>query len=53
MAVGAMMVGTTVKGVITESRSGREAFLGVSFVDFTAYGDQSFTQYSKGTINHL
>ena len=41
MAVGAIMDGTALKGVITESRSGREAFLGSSFIDCTAYGDLS------------
>lgn len=39
MAVGAVMDGSAVKGVIVESRSGREVFLGNSFVDCTAYGD--------------
>ena len=35
----AIMDGTRVKGVITESRSGREAVYAKSFVDCTAYGD--------------
>jgi hypothetical protein len=39
MAVGAVKEGSTVKGVVVESRSGREVFLGRSFVDCTAYGD--------------
>lgn len=39
MAAGAIIENGVVKGVITESRSGREAFLGASFVDCTAYGD--------------
>ena len=37
--VGAIMEGQRVKGVITESRSGREAVYAKSFVDCTAYGD--------------
>ena len=37
--VGAIMNGSRVKGVITESRSGREAIYAKSFVDCTAYGD--------------
>jgi hypothetical protein len=39
LAVGAVTEGTAVRGVIVESRSGRELFLGRSFVDCTAYGD--------------
>ena len=39
MAAGAITENGVVKGVITESRSGREAFLARSFVDCTAYGD--------------
>lgn len=39
MAVGAITGNSAVKGVIAESRSGREAFLARSFVDCTAYGD--------------
>jgi hypothetical protein len=39
MAVGAVMDGSAIRGVITESRSGREVFFGDSFVDCTAYGD--------------
>ncbi len=39
MAAGAVTEGKTVRGVIVESRSGREVFLGRSFVDCTAYGD--------------
>ena len=37
--VGAIMDKTRVKGVIIESRSGREAIYAKSFVDCTAYGD--------------
>ncbi len=39
LLAGAIMDGTRIKGVIAESRSGREAFLAKSFVDCTAYGD--------------
>ncbi len=39
LLAGAIMDGSRIKGVITESRSGREAFYAKSFVDCTAYGD--------------
>ena len=39
MAVGTVTGGSELKGIIVESRSGREVFLGRSFVDCTAYGD--------------
>lgn len=39
MLAGAIMDGSRVRGVIVESRSGREAFYAKSFVDCTAYGD--------------
>jgi hypothetical protein len=39
LLVGAIMDGTRVTGVITESRSGREAFYAKAFVDCTGYGD--------------
>lgn len=39
LAAGAITEGSAVRGVIVESRSGREAFLGKTFVDCTAYGD--------------
>ena len=39
LAVGAVTEGSTLKGVIVESRSGREVFRGNAFVDCTAYGD--------------
>jgi hypothetical protein len=39
LLVGAIMDGSRIRGVITESRSGREAFYAKSFVDCTAYGD--------------
>lgn len=41
LAVGAVMDGTKIKGVIIESRSGREAFYAKSFVDCSGYGDLS------------
>lgn len=39
MLVGAVMDGERMKGVLTESRAGREAFFARSFVDTTGYGD--------------
>ena len=39
LLTGAVMDGSRIRGVITESRSGREAFYARSFVDCTAYGD--------------
>jgi len=39
LLAGAIMEGSRVKGVIAESRAGREAILARSFVDCTAYGD--------------
>jgi hypothetical protein len=39
LLAGAIMDGARVRGVIVESRSGREAFYAKSFVDCTAYGD--------------
>jgi hypothetical protein len=39
LLAGAIMNGSRIKGVIVESRSGREAFYAKSFVDCTAYGD--------------
>ncbi|MCF8225489.1 MAG: FAD-dependent oxidoreductase [Bacteroidales bacterium] len=39
LLTGAIASKSVVKGVITESRSGREAFLAKSFIDCTAYGD--------------
>ncbi len=41
LLAGAIMDGSRIKGVIAESRSGREAFYAKSFVDCTAYGDLS------------
>lgn len=38
---GAVMDGRAVRGVVAESRSGRELFTARSFVDCTAYGDLS------------
>ena len=39
LMVGAIMDGSRIKGVIAESRAGREVFYAKSFVDCTAYGD--------------
>lgn len=39
MLTGAIMDGSRIKGVITNSRSGREAVYAKAFVDCTAYGD--------------
>jgi hypothetical protein len=39
LLVGAIRDGDRIRGVITESRSGREALCAKSFVDCTAYGD--------------
>ncbi|MHC4174819.1 MAG: FAD-dependent oxidoreductase [Planctomycetota bacterium] len=39
LLAGAIMDGPRVKGVIAESRSGREVFYAKSFVDCTAFGD--------------
>ena len=39
LLAGAIMDGARIRGVIAESRSGREAFYARSFVDCTAYGD--------------
>ena len=39
LLAGAITDGTRLRGVITESRSGREAFYADSFIDCTGYGD--------------
>jgi len=39
LLAGAITDGSRIRGVIVESRSGREAFYAKSFVDCTAYGD--------------
>jgi hypothetical protein len=39
LLTGAIMEGQRIKGVITESRSGREAVMARSFIDCTGYGD--------------
>jgi hypothetical protein len=41
LLAGAIMDGSRIRGVIAESRSGREVFYAKSFVDCTAYGDLS------------
>ncbi len=50
LLAGAITDGARVRGVIVESRSGREAFYAKSFVDCTAYGDLAAyagAQYSE------
>jgi len=49
LLTGAIMDGSRIKGAITESRSGREAFYAKSFVDCTAYGDLSAYAGAKYT----
>src|SRR5699024_3074584 len=49
MLVGAIMDDDTIRGVIVESRSGREAFYAKSFVDCTGYGDLSAYAGAKFT----
>ena len=41
LLAGAIVDGSRIKGVIAESRAGREVFYAKSFVDCTAYGDLS------------
>ena len=41
LVVGAVMDGGRIRGVITESRSGRELFEAKCFIDCTGYGDLS------------
>jgi len=50
MLVGAIMDGPRIRGVITESKSGREAVFASSFVDCTAYGD-SYFHAALGTVS--
>jgi len=49
LLTGTIMDGSRLKGVITESRSGREAIYAKSFVDCTAYGDLSAYAGAKYT----
>ena len=42
LLAGAVKDGSSIRGVIAESRSGREAFYAKCFVDCTAYGDLAF-----------
>jgi len=49
LLAGAIMDGSGIRGVIVESRSGREAFYAKSFVDCTAYGDLSAYAGAKYT----
>jgi hypothetical protein len=47
---GAVVEKSVVKGVITESRSGREVFAAKSFIDCTAFGDLSAYAGAKYTV---
>jgi len=49
LLVGAIMDGSRIRGVIAESRSGREAFYAKSFVDCTGYGDLAACAGAKYT----
>jgi hypothetical protein len=49
LLAGAIMEGSRLRGVIAESRSGREAFYAKAFVDCTAYGDLSAYAGAKYT----
>lgn len=49
LLAGAIVDGSRIRGVITESRSGREAFYAKSYVDCTAYGDLSAYAGAKYT----
>ncbi len=49
LLAGAIMDGSRIRGVIVESRSGREAFYANAFVDCTAYGDLSAFAGAKFT----
>jgi hypothetical protein len=49
LLTGAITDGSRVRGVIVESRSGREAFYAKSFVDCTAYGDLAACAGAKYT----
>jgi hypothetical protein len=49
LLTGAIMDGPRLRGVIAESRSGREAFYAKSFVDCTAYGDLAAYSGAKYT----
>jgi hypothetical protein len=50
LCAGAITSGTEVRGVITESRSGREAILARSFIDSTAYGDLAAQAGARYTV---
>src|SRR5512137_2096960 len=60
LLAGAIMDGSRIKGVIAESRAGREAILAKSFVDCTGYGDLAAfagAQYTEpndyGVVNSM
>ena len=56
LLVGAIKEGSTITGVIVESRSGREAVMARSFIDCTGYGDLAayagadFTERNSGSM---
>lgn len=50
LLAGAIMEGDRIKGVIAESRSGREAIYAKAFVDCTAYGDLAAFAGAKYTV---
>jgi len=50
LLTGAITDGSFIKGVIAESRSGREAFYAKSFIDCTAYGDLAAFAGSEYTV---
>jgi flavin-dependent dehydrogenase len=50
LLTGAIMDGGRIKGVITESRSGREAIMASGFVDATGYGDLSAHAGAQFTV---
>jgi len=50
LLTGAIMNGSRIQGVITESRSGREAIMAKSFIDCTGYGDLSAYAGAEFTV---
>jgi hypothetical protein len=50
LLVDAIMSGSKIEGVITESRSGREAIMAKSFIDSTGYGDLSAYTGAEFTV---
>ncbi|MFC1651260.1 FAD-dependent oxidoreductase [Candidatus Latescibacterota bacterium] len=50
MLVDTIMSGSKIEGIITESRSGREAIMAKSFIDSTGYGDLSAHAGAEFTV---